>query len=171
VIFFLETFPMRKSAFFTTLAAVLAFASFSHAGSIIETGVTITSNGIGGTAGDVEIAYTGGTLSGTVAIDGGSLAADVSSITLTTPTEVTVDFTTPTTGGDLYFSFDVATGTPVATGYNLSDVTGSTLMHQLGLSVGSEITAVPEPTSMALLGVGMASFFVYRRYFRRVATA
>jgi hypothetical protein len=162
---------MRNFAFFTTFAAVLTFASFSHAGSVIETGVTIIPNGVGGTAGDVEITYTGGTLSGEVTIDGGTLAADVSSITLTSSTEVTVDFTTPTTGGNLFFSFDVASGLPTVHSFNLSDTTNSTFLNPLGLSVGSQITAVPEPSSMALLGVGMASFFVYRRYFRRVATA
>ena len=32
---------------------------------------------------------------------------------------------------------------------------------------GFSSTAVPEPTSMALLGIGMASFFTYRRLFKR----
>jgi hypothetical protein len=32
-------------------------------------------------------------------------------------------------------------------------------------------TTVPEPTSMALLGIGMAGFFTYRRLFKRPATA
>jgi PEP-CTERM motif len=32
---------------------------------------------------------------------------------------------------------------------------------------GFSSTTVPEPTSMALLGIGMASFFTYRRLFKR----
>jgi hypothetical protein len=34
----------------------------------------------------------------------------------------------------------------------------------------STVATVPEPTSMALLGIGMASFFTYRRLFKRPAT-
>jgi hypothetical protein len=33
------------------------------------------------------------------------------------------------------------------------------------------VTAVPEPTSMALLGIGMSGFLLYRRFFRRVRVA
>jgi len=33
------------------------------------------------------------------------------------------------------------------------------------------VAAVPEPNSMALLGIGMAGFFAYRRLFKRPATA
>jgi len=38
-----------------------------------------------------------------------------------------------------------------------------------GLLTVTEL-AVPEPTSMALLGIGMAGFFTYRRLFKRPAT-
>lgn len=33
------------------------------------------------------------------------------------------------------------------------------------------VTAVPEPTTMGLLGIGMAGFFAYRRLFKRPAVA
>jgi hypothetical protein len=167
---------MRRASFFLTLAAgvvaSLAFASSSRAGSVIETGVTITPNGIGGTAGDVEITYTGGTLTAGSPIAGsisGSLAGDISSISATSST-VTVDFTTATTGGNLVFSYNVASGAPTVTSFNLTDTHNTTFLHPLGLSVGSQITSVPEPSSMALLGIGMASFLAYRRFFKRAAT-
>jgi hypothetical protein len=170
---------MRRSAFFLALAAglvaSLAFTSPSHAGSLlIETGVTITPNGTGGTAGDVEITYVDGTLATGAPLAGsisGSLASDVSSITSTGST-VTIDFTTPTTGGGLIFEYDVASGSPTVGSFNLSDTTGSTFLNPIGLSVGSQLTsAVPEPASFALLGIGMAGFFAYRRLFKRNATA
>jgi hypothetical protein len=37
--------------------------------------------------------------------------------------------------------------------------------------IGIESTAIPEPTSMALLGIGMASFIAFRKYFRRPLVA
>src|SRR5262249_13148874 len=42
---------------------------------------------------------------------------------------------------------------------NLGDVTGT--------SAVSFVDPAPEPTSMALLGIGMAGLFAFRRYFRR----
>jgi hypothetical protein len=37
------------------------------------------------------------------------------------------------------------------------------------VKIGIENSAIPEPNSMALLGIGMAGFFTYRRLFKRPA--
>jgi hypothetical protein len=149
--------------------ASLAITTASHA-STITTGVIITPNGTGGTAGDVEITYTGGTLSG-VAFDVSGTLAGVATITLNgAGDEVTVVFAPATTGGTLVFDFTVASGTPDATKFALTDTVGSTLLHPIGLSVGSIVTnVVPEPSSMALLGIGLTSFVAFRRFFKRSA--
>jgi hypothetical protein len=38
------------------------------------------------------------------------------------------------------------------------------------MSIAIEATTVPEPTSMALLGIGMTSFLAFRRFFKRSVT-
>jgi hypothetical protein len=51
-------------------------------------------------------------------------------------------------------------------GTNFNVNTGKSTVY-----IGLESTAVPEPTSMALLGIGMASFLAFRKYFKRPAIA
>jgi hypothetical protein len=39
------------------------------------------------------------------------------------------------------------------------------------ITQGYSLNTIPEPTSMALLGIGMTGFFAFRRFFRRAAVA
>jgi hypothetical protein len=39
--------------------------------------------------------------------------------------------------------------------------------QQSSIQIGIEYFAVPEPTSMSLLGIGMAGFFAFRRFFNK----
>jgi hypothetical protein len=43
----------------------------------------------------------------------------------------------------------------------------ATVNNAASILVSLEATAVPEPTSMALLGIGMTSFLAFRRFFKR----
>jgi hypothetical protein len=80
---------------------------------------------------------------GTGLPDGYNFANLIGGITTITDNQTTVDFTT---------------------------VLGHTAVTANGGAL-SVTESIPEPTSMALLGVGMAGFFAYRRFFKRHATA
>lgn len=166
---------MKRSCLFLSLAAgllaTLAFAPSSQAGSMIETFAAIVPNGIGGSASDIELTYTGGTLGNFVSATGGSIASTYSPLT-GPATTVIVTFDTPhQTSGYVDFTYTVASGTPTVSTITLSGVQGATLLHPMGVTGGSQILAIPEPASMALLGVGMVGLFTYRRLIRRSAGA
>jgi hypothetical protein len=82
-------------------------------------------------------------IGGTGLPDGYNFASLIGGITTITDNQTTVDFTT---------------------------VLGHTAVTANGGAL-SVTESIPEPTSMALLGVGMAGFFAYRRFFKRHATA
>jgi len=167
---------MSKRSFFLTLAfavlASLAFAAPGHAGSVtITTDVTFSVSG-GGTANDVTVTYapsvdpllTGPTI--TPGKDGGLSGLSISEAAST----VTVNFTAATaTTKTLEWTFTSAT-TPVSFNASLSGVpSGST--GTVSASVTPLASGVPEPSSIALLGIGLTGFLAFRRLFRRTSFA
>jgi hypothetical protein len=143
---------MKRMMFLAAgLAASLAFATSSYAGTVaVDFSVT------GGTATDVTLFYAADTTVSVVS----STGIGVPTIAGNGTTSVEINFGTASSLGTILLS---ESGPPPVL-YGLS-----------GLSVGytkSQIQiiptgAVPEPASMALLGIGMTSFLAFRRFFNK----
>lgn len=147
-----------------TLLASLAFATPSQAGSVVVTTVSYAT----ATPGllDLDMTYTGaGTITGLapgVAPGGGT-------VTLLTPNEVQIAFAPANVGpfGPFSFSFNstAMSGTSVTPSFNPSGVTLT------NFSFGLTQNVIPEPSSMALLGIGVTGFLAFRRLFKRTRVA
>jgi len=161
---------MSKRSFFLCLAfaalASLAFATPSRAGSTIVTTDITFSVSRGGSASDVEVTYT-------PAVDptAGLMITSTGGLTGLTISEaantVTVSFdAAAATSGTLSFEFTTATAPPIT--FSSASLTGVTngATGNLGVAVNTITTKVdpnPEPTSVALLGIGIAGFMAIRR--------
>jgi hypothetical protein len=153
---------MKRMMFLAAgVIASLAFTASSQAGPtylydvtstvVVDTGTTTTATATF----DGPITSYEGLLPGTSPALGtvvGALGAGADQVT----------FTFTSVGpGDYKLNFEVNSTAPT--------------LHFLGYNIGSTgqgggngyVTAVPEPGSMALLGIGMTSFLAFRRFFKR----
>ena len=159
---------MMKRLFLPLVAAVLVaslgLATSSHAGSVVvTTDVNIIRAGryVNGRG---PITYTNAPAlpitvlpSTTVSVTGSSISGDTLSV-----------FYTPITGNQtLDFTFVAAP--PIA--LNEDHLLGIVGPGPTGLTANVFTSAVPEPTSMALLGIGMTGFLAFRRLFKRTSVA
>jgi len=153
----------KRSFLFGTLAllAGLASATPSHAGSVIATTVGFTTATPGLT--EIIVTYTGaGTLTPiTQTVTDGTVTVSGNVATLT--------FTSANTGPYGPITFDLAdSSTATVTGSPSFNPPGSSLT---GFDFKITQSAVPEPASIALLGIGMAGFLAYRRFFKKTSVA
>lgn len=161
---------MTKRFFFLALAAglvaSLASATPSRAGFI--TGVTATNN-TGMAVTDIETTWTG-TLASISNVD---VKKPAGSAVVINGETIIITFDAPlANGGDVDFTFTTKVGDiEFASGvWSFESPTGVTFTTPIDIDRDKfRSTTVPEPTSMCLLGVGMAVCFRFRRLFKRAA--
>jgi len=174
---------MKKRSFVLCMAAgllaSLAFATPSQAGStLVTTDVTFTISGPNNpTITDFVIQYTPAPMPGMTApvIVGGNdggIGATVSSFNATTG-QVEIDFSAAShTTKTIEFQF-MTTANPIDVGgqfLSMSGLVNPPVTHQTFL-VNVTAQGVPEPASMALLGIGMTGFLAFRRFFKKPSVA
>lgn len=158
------------------LLGSLAFATPSHAGSLmVTTTVNVGSlfpSGTPKTLTEIDITYSG--VSGITGLNGSNLQGGLkipgytpesATVTSVGTDEIKIVFAGPVSYVSGSYTFDTTTmGTP-----SISMVKTT----PTGVVVKTAVTtaAVPEPTSMALLGIGMTSFLAFRRFFKRGSIA
>jgi hypothetical protein len=119
-----------------------------------------------GTATDFEVTYTPdvtGTASNVTVASPGGLSGVTASISGDT---LTVDFTAANkTTSDIIVTFDTTLAPPI--NFATFSVTGVSGGATGTGSVSVTSGVVPEPTSVALLGIGLSGFLACRRFFKR----
>jgi hypothetical protein len=157
---------MMKRSFWALaigLVTSLAFAAPSHAGSITITG---TWSVPGATATELDFLFSGPVTA--VTSFSGVPLPNAPTITPPPPNEVVITYTPGVVGGAL--SFTVETSGVFLTG----EVNGASIVGtptDVNFNFRSAPTVIPEPTSIALLGIGMTGFLAFRRLFKRTAVA
>jgi hypothetical protein len=158
---------MRRSAFFLSLAAgllaSLAPSAPAQAGSVLYDATSFVYV-YTKSATDVTIEFNQAVTGPVTILPGTSLTGVTSMVS---GDSVTFNFTSESAlTSTLDFSLYSTTGL-VLTGGTIS---GAGSPGPMGGASGFVTAAVPEPASFALLGIGMAGFFTYRRLFKRSTT-
>jgi len=138
---------------------------FAPAGSIYDYAISYHVTALSGTITDAYAVLTGGNFGGTGAVSAGE--------TITTLGGALVVHFEPTIPGGpvvgpVYFP---APETSLIVTKDILIVGGSLGATVSIISQGFSSTTIPEPTSMALLGIGLSGLFTLRRFLRRTSVA
>ena len=167
---------MTKRSFFLTVAGLLAsvaFATPSHAGTMFLVTTDVQFNvTAGGPATDITASYTPAVdpisdLKITPGMTGGLTGLAISEIGPNT-VEITFTGSNATNGTNLQWTYETAQSSQLMISGGLSP---AGVKWTLSASVVETQVGVPEPTSLALLGIGMTGFLAFRRLFKRRAVA
>lgn len=155
----------KRSFLFGTLAPVAALASAAqtHAGSTVVTTLSYTKASPGLT--DIVITYStgGGTLS---LSPNPTVIPGIGTVTLTGDV-IDIHFSPSNAGPFGPYTFDMSDTSSAA-------VTGTATFSPSGTNLTAfslNISSVPEPASIALLGIGMTGFLAFRRFFKKTSVA
>lgn len=176
---------MSKRLHFSALAvgllASLAFVTPVHA-SPTQVTQNVSFGSLANTTSltEIDFTYTGaGTISSVSSFSGFAFEKSGSNYNPVSPTVVFVSpklielkFGTGATLASGSFTFDSSTSYANAPGTITVSVATKPAGHA-GLVTGHSLSfsVVPEPASMALLGIGMTSFLAFRRFFKRTPLA
>lgn len=149
---------MNRSVFLSLAAGLLASLAFAAPSQAATQAVTTNFAAEVGTASDIEITFTGAVSAVTLFSSSPAMTSSFSG------NVVTLTFAPSSSAFANLLVTSAGFGTSPIT------LTGQTSNFVLS-SASVAFTSIPEPTSIALLGIGMTGFLAFRRFFKRTAIA
>jgi hypothetical protein len=159
----------KRSLFLTVAAGLLASVAFATPSQATTVTTAVSFSVLdAGTVNDFEITYTP-----TVdPISGLSISGIAGGAVLETgPNTLHATFTPVTSAGNPHSFLITFTTLSPSPGFNFSGFSFSGSSSSVSSLVTVSPTLIPEPTSMALLGIGMTGFLAFRRLFKRSSVA